>query len=200
MKLSAVLLAGGESRRMGKDKATLLLNDAPLWRRQLDLLRQLNPTEILVSARTDPAWRPADTRFVADEPPSRGPLSGLTAALKTISGTHLLALAVDMPLIRLSELNLLCDLTKNGCGVLPRIGSRAEPLAAIYPRECLPSFSAALESDDHSLQRLTNELIEIRLLRILEVPKSEAEFYRSINIPDDVQMFSDFEQPFPAAR
>ena len=74
---SAVLLAGGESRRMGKDKATLSYRGKPLWQIQLELLRQLTPQEIFVSARSDPDWRPADIQFVADDPPSRGPLSGL---------------------------------------------------------------------------------------------------------------------------
>ena len=77
MNISAVLLAGGESRRMGKDKATLLFRGEPLWRIQLDLLRKLAPVEILISGRNDPAWRPADVYFVADAPPSRGPLSGI---------------------------------------------------------------------------------------------------------------------------
>ena len=53
MKISAVLLAGGESRRMGKDKATLSFQGKPLWQIQLELLRQLMPQEIFVSARSD---------------------------------------------------------------------------------------------------------------------------------------------------
>src|SRR5882757_11347265 len=81
MNISAVLLAGGESRRMGKDKATLLFRDRPLWQIQFDLLRTLQPEEIFVSARTDPPWRPSGVQFVSDEPPSRGPLSGLSATL-----------------------------------------------------------------------------------------------------------------------
>ena len=54
MNLSSVLLAGGESRRMGKDKATALFRGKPLWQIQLDLLRKLEPSEIFLSARTDP--------------------------------------------------------------------------------------------------------------------------------------------------
>ena len=84
MKISAVLLAGGESHRMGKDKATIVFREKPLWQIQLDLLRKLELAEIFISARTDPPWRPSGMQFVSDDPPSRGPLSGLTGALAGI--------------------------------------------------------------------------------------------------------------------
>src|SRR2546430_17648513 len=79
MNISAVLLAGGESRRMGQDKATFIFGGKPLWQIQLNLLRELRPRELFLSARTDPAWRPLGVQFVRDEPPSRGPLSGPSA-------------------------------------------------------------------------------------------------------------------------
>src|SRR5437868_1710194 len=99
MNLSALLLAGGESRRMGRDKASLEFRGEPLWQRQIRTLEALKPLEILVSARTQPDWLPAGRFFVPDEPPSRGPLSGLAAGLSVMRGTHLLVLGVDMPLM-----------------------------------------------------------------------------------------------------
>src|SRR6266487_1578131 len=108
MNISAVLLAGGESRRMGKDKATLLFRGKPLWQIQLDLLRKSEPAEILISARTDPAWRPPEVKFLQDDPPSRGALSGLAASLAQMRTKHLLALAVDMPFMTEKYLRFLC--------------------------------------------------------------------------------------------
>src|SRR5438034_10519210 len=131
MNITAVLLAGGESRRMGRDKATLLFHGKPLWQIQLELLRRLKPAEILVSARSDPSWRPADVQFVADDPPSRGPLSGLAASLAKMNTAHLLALAVDMPFMTEQYMKFLCAQIKPGVGVLPKIANRGEPLAAI---------------------------------------------------------------------
>ena len=144
MNISAALLAGGESRRMGQDKATLVFHGKPLWQIQLDLLRKLRPREIFLSARTDPGWRPADVHFVPDQTPSRGPLSGLAATLARIQTDHLLALAIDMPLMTEDFLRSLCGVIKPSCGVAPMIGDRAEPLAAIYPKGADSDVIAAL--------------------------------------------------------
>ena len=181
MKISAVLLAGGESHRMGQDKATLLFHGRPLWQIQLELLRKLEPAEILVSGRTDPPWRPPDVQFVADDPPSRGPLSGLAASLAGTRGTHLLALAIDMPFMTENYLRSLCNQIEPGRGVLPVIGERAEPLAAIYPAEVYIDFVEALSGTDFSLQSLTKKLVASGKLRVLQVRKEEEELFRNLN-------------------
>ena len=141
--ITAVLLVGGESRRMGCDKATLLFRGRPLWQIQLELLRKLKPAEIFVSARTDPGWRPSDVGFVADDPPSRGALSGLAASITKMRTEHLLALAIDIPLMTEDFLRSLCKQIRPGCGVVPKIDNRAEPLVAIYPREGNADWRAA---------------------------------------------------------
>src|SRR5437764_340846 len=121
MNISAVLLAGGESRRMGRDKATLLFHGKPLWQIQLQLLRKLEPAQIFVSARTYPSWCPADVEFVADDPPSRGPISGIAASLAQMHTAHLLALAIDMPFMSDRYLRYLCDEIEPRIGIVPAI-------------------------------------------------------------------------------
>jgi molybdopterin-guanine dinucleotide biosynthesis protein A len=186
MKISAVLLAGGESRRMGKDKTTLLFRGQPLWQIQLDLLRKLELAEIFISARTDPPWRPADMQFVPDDPPSRGPLSGLTVALARMRTKHLLALAIDMPFMNERYLRSLCEWIEPGCGVLPKIDNRAEPLAAIYPAEARMDFTMALTGANFSLQQLTARLADAAHMRVVPVKDGDVELFRNLNEPDDL--------------
>jgi len=188
MNISAALLAGGESRRMGKDKATLLFYGKPLWQIQLDLLQKLEPAEILVSARTDPAWRPPDVHFVADDPPSRGPLSGLSAALARMRAKHLLALAIDMPFMTEKYLRFLWGQTEPGRGVLPEIDNRAEPLAAIYPQEALAKVQSALSGKDFSLQTVTGCLVAAGKLKVIPVTQGEKELFRNMNDLADLQL------------
>jgi len=187
MNISAVLLAGGESRRMGKDKATLLFRGTPLWQIQLELLRNVEPVEIFLSARTSPVWRPAGVEFIADDPPSRGPLSGLAASLAQMRTKHLLALAIDMPFMTQEYLKFLCDQIEPGRGVLPKIDKRAEPLAAIYPQEAAAEIGAALSGADFSLQTLTNCLVAAGKLQVMPVTSQERKLFLNLNESADLR-------------
>jgi len=186
MKIGAVLLAGGESRRMGQDKATLPFHGKPLWQVQLELLQKLEPTEIFVSARTDPVWRPADVQFVADDSPSRGPLSGLAAALAQIHSDYLLALAIDMAFMTEEYLTFLCTQIAPGGGVITKIEDRFEPLAAIYPKKALPNFQSALSGTDFSLQAVARRLVAEGKLHVTSVTEDERRFFRNLNAPVDM--------------
>ena len=181
MNISAVLLAGGESRRMGKDKATLLFRGKPLWQIQLELLRTLEPKEIFVSGRTNPVWRPADVQFAADDSPSRGPISGLAASLAKVRTKHLLALAIDMPFITEGYLSFLCDQIEPGCGVVAKIEGRFEPLAAIYPHEALVNFQSTLSGTDFSMQTVVGCLAAEGKLRVVPVTSQERKLFLNVN-------------------
>jgi molybdopterin-guanine dinucleotide biosynthesis protein A len=184
---SAVLLAGGESRRMGRDKAAVFFQAEPLWRRQLRVLRDLGSDKVFVSARTESTWLPDDTELLLDEPPSRGPLSGLTKALAQMQTSHLVVLAVDMPLVTREQLQFLCSEATEGCGVVPVIRERAEPLAAIYPKESASDFVEALAGTDLSLQPLVRKLAAVGKVRLLPVLAQDEHLYRSLNEPSDLK-------------
>jgi molybdopterin-guanine dinucleotide biosynthesis protein A len=186
--LSAVLLAGGESRRMGRDKATIAWDGEPLWQRQLRILRALEPEQLFVSARTAPPWLPPEVELLIDDPPSRGPLSGLTKALAQMRTTHLVAFAVDMPFMTEDELGSLCGMAIQGRGVVPAIGQRAEPLAAIYPAEAAVDFQAALVGGDFSLQLVVRQLASDGRVAFWPVPEARADLFRSVNQPGDVKL------------
>ena len=187
MKISAVLFVGGESRRLGRDKATLPWGEATLWEHQLQTLRNISPTEILVSARTDPSWRPSDVRFVEDCEPLQGPLSGLLSALAEMKGSHLVALAVDMPFMTADYLCSLIEDCAAACGASPFLNRTAEPLAAVYPVEALPFVEARHKSGtDVSLRSLIDVLIERDLMKVIKVDPTQAGLFRNINQVEDL--------------
>jgi molybdopterin-guanine dinucleotide biosynthesis protein A len=186
MTLTTVLFAGGLSRRMGADKATLAFAGEPLWARQLRTLRQLDPSAIWVSARARPKWCPPGLDAVCDEPPSRGPLSGLTAVLRRLHTSHLLALAIDLPLMTSEQLLKLWSQATPRCGVVPRHAQTFEPLAAIYPAEAAVIAETVLASREASLQHFSQVLL--RENRILPFPLTEAEqpLFQNVNTREDL--------------
>ncbi len=191
MTFAALLLAGGESRRMGRDKATMEFDGRPLWERQLEVLRRLRSEKIFVSARTSPAWLPDDVALLLDDEPSRGPMSGLAKALAAIGTTHLIVLAVDMPFMTAGEFERLLELATESCGVVPLIGDRAEPLAAIYPATAAADFQGALAGSDRSLQPIVRRLAEVGKVKLWTV--ADASLYRSVNERGDLEGFPEFD-------
>lgn len=186
MDLSAVLLAGGESRRMGRDKATVEFQGKPLWERQRALLQSVSPKKLFVSGRSDPAWRPSNVSFVADEPPSRGPLSGLAATLRRIETSHVLVLAIDLPFVAADYLRSLKASIVDERGIVPMFGGSAEPLVAIYPKIAQTEFADALSTDNFSLQNVVRTLIAAGKLVAVPVPPAQEKLFRNLNEPADL--------------
>ncbi|MDB6065721.1 MAG: hypothetical protein JWR26_1929 [Pedosphaera sp.] len=185
MTLSAILLAGGLSRRMGVDKATMLFAGEPLWQRQLQVLHELRPEALWVSARSALPWCPPDTDVLVDQPPSRGPLSGLVAGLCRLKTSHLLVLAIDLPQMTSEHLHKLWGLARPGVGVISFHDDRFEPLCAIYPTEALAAAEAALNSTDWSLQHFAQELITQSRSQAYRLMPEEKHLYLNLNTPSD---------------
>jgi molybdopterin-guanine dinucleotide biosynthesis protein A len=186
MTLTALLLAGGRSRRMGFDKATLTIAGEPLWRRQIRVLRELSPAALWISAPAKPSWCPPEIDSVPDEPPRSGPLSGVAAGLRRLRTSHLLVLAIDLPRISPEHLRKLCDLARPGCGVIPLNEDYLEPLCAIYPVEAAATAQTALNSDDVSLQHFGQTLLRNSLASTYALATEERPLYLNLNSPSDV--------------
>lgn len=98
---NALILAGGQSRRMGEDKAALPWRGQALLDHLMDILRQAGARQVLISGRQP------DGRGIADLYPGTGPLGGLASALPQLDNGPLLLLPVDLPLIHAAVLHPL---------------------------------------------------------------------------------------------
>jgi molybdopterin-guanine dinucleotide biosynthesis protein A len=186
MTLTALLIAGGRSRRMGVEKATVLVAGKPLWQRQLGLLSAMRPTALWISARTTPPWCPPEIEIVTDQAPSRGPLSGVAAGLHRLETSHLLVLAIDLPQMTSEHLLKLCSLARPGSGVIPLQSDYLEPLCAIYPVEALAAAEETLNSDKASLQTFAQKLLHHSQAQIYNLPPKEWPLYLNMNTPGDL--------------
>jgi molybdopterin-guanine dinucleotide biosynthesis protein A len=183
---SAVLLAAGRSKRMGREKALLPLGGRPLWRRQRDLLRAAGAGELLLSARPVQRWalRAAGfTAIVHDPEPDRGPLAGIVAALAAATHERVAVLAIDLPRLPARWIAELAAASTENCGVVGRRGESFEPLAAVYPRKLLPLARAALARGDLALQPLLQTAVDAGLLHVRRIAARETPWFTNWNTP-----------------
>ena len=151
-----VALAGGASRRMGRDKAALLIGGEPLLLRAVARLRLALAEVIVVGA---PALAPLvpETRIVADAWPGRGPLGALATALRATEAEWVFLVACDMPFTQPALIREIARvaLSSPDTEVVALHGVRGvEPLHAAYRRSCLPLALERLAGDDVSLRGL----------------------------------------------
>ncbi len=182
---SGAVLAGGESRRMGRDKAMLRMAGEPMWRRQMEVLRAAGVETVVVVRRKGQRRLNRAVPQVWDGWENAGPLAGLEAALGAASGRWVAVLAVDMPGIDAEWFRRLRRFCAPGCGAVVRHASGTEPLAAIYPREALSVVSRRLKEGRRSMQELVTALARGRRMRLVRVAESERARWRNFNTPED---------------
>jgi molybdopterin-guanine dinucleotide biosynthesis protein A len=156
---TAVIMAGGDSRRMGQDKANLLLGERTLLQSVAVTLQPLFP-EVIVSVRQP---RPEiNLPQVCDDPAHSGPLAGLAAALERASTPWIFAVACDMPFITPAVIEYLALQRADCQAVVPMVGGYPQPLAAFYATSCLKVVRDILNSNGKHSMLAPLEMLQVR--------------------------------------
>jgi molybdopterin-guanine dinucleotide biosynthesis protein A len=149
-----VVLAGGASRRMGRDKALLRIGNGPtLLERTVATVHAAGLREVVLSVSSvergrtlrDAVPAVAGLRLVVDAGPGRGPLGALHAALSAFPHHPVLLMACDMPRLPVAALRALLEEPRDADAMVPRVAGRDQPLAALYGPACLPLTARLLE-------------------------------------------------------
>ncbi|MDR1065631.1 MAG: molybdenum cofactor guanylyltransferase [Oscillospiraceae bacterium] len=168
-----IILAGGRSRRMGRDKLLLefmgetLINRA--YRRFSEEFERVYIS--IAGAGAPPGFIGGAERVIEDIHPGLGPVSGLHAALTRFDSAFLVA--ADMPLAEPRAARELINKLPGYAAAAARSLGRTEPLFAAYSKAALPAAEVAIASGDHSLHRLlarvTARYVETRPETLLNV-------------------------------
>lgn len=187
--LTLVIQAGGESRRMGADKALLPFLGQPLILRPLNRLARL-ADEVLVTANQPENYLFLGLTLIPDLLPGFGALSGLYTALSAASHPYVAVVACDMPFaspeLFAVELALLRETGADA--VIPRSEAGTEPFHAVYRREtCLPYLRSALDTSKRRVDAWFSQ-VNIRYLTPAEIlpydPDQRA--FLNINTPEEL--------------
>ncbi len=169
------VLAGGQSRRMGKDKSQLLLNNKTFTEKISDTLLQITDSILVMRADRDiyPNW---------------GALGGLHAALAACKREWAIVVACDLPFVTAQLLGYLSLLRDHHDAIVPlQADERPQPLCALYRIEpCLPRATELIETG-HRRPRDLLELVNTRWVPFTELRNlDQAEkFFVNINTPED---------------
>ena len=153
---TAIILAGGESRRMGSDKAGLVLNGQTLLQKVGATMQSIFPKTIVsVRQRRNDIALPQ----VCDDAADSGPLAGVAAGLRQVDTPWTFVVACDMPFIAPKVIELLAQLRGNHQAVVPQWQGQAQPLAAFYARDCSEIAQQVLSGKGrHSMLALLERL------------------------------------------
>ena len=154
--LSAILLAGGKSSRMGRDKALLPFRGTTLLEWQIQKLRGLGIEDIMLSGSRQGM---EGIRVVPDEFPERGPLGGLHACMKAARNPDCLVLSVDVPLVPPQALTELIWAHREGREVVTLLchGGKWEPLMGVYQSGLYRVAEPLLQGENTAVRRLLDE-------------------------------------------
>lgn len=165
---AGILLAGGESRRMGRDKALLPFGDAPVGARLYHLLAT-TCSEVVVVRPPELGFPVPGARLVGDRHPGRGPLEAIATGLEHVGAPRALVLACDMPFVGAEVVRFLQRQDPAAGLVVPRTERGLEPLLAVYARALLPRIRQLLASGERRLQALCADV------PCVEVPSASLE-------------------------
>lgn len=164
--LDALVLAGGESRRVGSPKALLPLGSTSLIGAVLARLRPLF-RQVLVVARDKEGLVGLGATVLVDGRLERGPLVGLTRGLETTDAPWCFVVGCDMPFLRPAVIHRMAE-HLNGCDILaPYLGGHLQTLHAFYSKGCLP-FARGLLKEGNTSPRALFPLCRVRTMEATE--------------------------------
>jgi molybdopterin-guanine dinucleotide biosynthesis protein A len=182
---TAVILTGGDSRRMGQDKAALLFGEDSLLQHVITLVQPLFG-DVIISVR-QPRTE-ITLPQVCDNPAHRGPLAGLAAGLQRTKTPWVFAVACDMPFIERAVIERLAQFREGHQAVVPMVQGYPQPLLAYYSADCLAEMLACLNGDGkHSLRELLDRL-QVRYVSEDELLMADSALrsFVDLDTPEDV--------------
>jgi molybdopterin-guanine dinucleotide biosynthesis protein A len=187
--ITGVILGGGESRRMGRDKRRLNWEGEPFLDRVCGLMNTLFDEVLVVTAQEDYDCSHLPVRLVTDKIPQKGSLGGLYTGLLEAQNPLTFVVACDMPFLLKESIARLC--LEPDCDVLVvKLSTGMQPLHARYSKQCAPVIEQMIHEGDLKIQNLvsrsglTVKIIEESLFDDIDPHRQS---FNNINTPADLE-------------
>ena len=182
-KITAFILAGGKSQRMGTDKGLLLLNGKPFVSHIFEAVKPIvGENIVIVSSNADYDFL-GYTR-IEDIVPDKGPVGGIHTALQQTETKLNFILSVDAPLVSTDLLLWIFENRDDSYGMTQvQLEDKAYPLIAIYDQSLETAFEENLKKNQLRLRQIINEVTHQTLL----IPEKWSDQVKNINTPEEYQ-------------
>jgi molybdopterin-guanine dinucleotide biosynthesis protein A len=186
----AVILAGGQSRRMGANKALLDIGGRPLIQILVGRIRPLTG-RIYISSNDCLSYQFLDIPVIPDLFAGHGPLAGFHSAMARKLSSLYVMLACDLPNLQTPFLANLVEMAEGFDAAIPRTGDGLpHPLCAVYRDTCLPSVERALRRGANKvIESFLNDSLSVRFVGPDEGKFKDTDL-ANINTPEDLQKLS----------
>ena len=189
-KITGIILAGGKSIRMGKDKGTCSFNNKPLVEYAIEALKPFCG-EILISANNIESYEKYAFKVVPDQISSIGPLGGIYTCLQKSGNKHNIILSCDTPFITSELIRYIIENIDADNEVVAPLHQHnfIEPLCAYYSKNLIPEIHECIENKDYKLLRLLKS-VKMKTLEIDSRLKFfTPKLFNNLNTPEDLLKF-----------
>jgi molybdopterin-guanine dinucleotide biosynthesis protein A len=158
-KITGIVLAGGQSRRMGQDKGLMLLKNQPLTSWSVRILQSF--TENILISSNNLSYERFGYPVIKDIVPDIGPIGGILSCLEHSSSDINIFISCDSPFIKPGLYDYLIQSIGSNLAAVPWFGDqRYEPLCAVYRKSILSPLKSFIESGNFKLPQFF-ETVEI---------------------------------------
>lgn len=190
-KTTSIVLVGGKSRRLGRDKIQERLGTENLLQRVLRRLSSFGGEMIVVTSGERLAQLPLPpeppVRIVTDVYPGRGALGGLYSGLLTSTTQYNLVVGCDMPFLNLELLRYILKVAEGFDVAVPRLGEFLEPLHAVYSRNCLTAIEPLVKLGEYPIIEFYSDVI-VRYVEPEEIDKFDPQHWSFLNINTEAEL------------
>jgi molybdopterin-guanine dinucleotide biosynthesis protein A len=182
--ISGIVLAGGRSLRLGREKVSETVGNKSLLERAILRLSSLVSDIIIVVATEQSFLQFIDypkLRVVADVYHGKGPLGGIYTGLAASDSFHSLVVASDMPFLNQNLLSYMMHLAPSFDLVIPRLGDMVEPLHTVYSQNCLTHIEQLLRQNNLGALELISR-VNVRYVDVMEINRFDPEHLSFFNI------------------
>ncbi len=185
--VTGIILAGGQSRRMGRNKALLDIGGKPLIERTFQTLSALFG-EVLVVTNTPEDYAFLPCPRVRDIYPQVGSIAGLHTGLQVSSTDRAFVVPCDMPFLSPALMTQMCAHAGDYDACVPISGQGIEPLHALYRRSCIDQLEAGIKSGRKSLLAFLQH-VRVKYLSVFDCQDraDSARLFCNLNYPQDYQ-------------